>query len=179
VKDISLLRQCSSYAFPVLAQVEISDMQQEKIQSIEKMRQDMVTATDTAALTVMGLANELAGLERCYRNAKTKSLKWERVLATTKNFIADNELTTNRLLDSIQHLYNLLSKRAGDDIVHSRENPEAMLDYIKEETEILQKVVRLSQQQMANEKKSLEVDCGSSVDENKKKRKPKKGVTKK
>lgn len=47
----------------MIAQVEISEIEQEKIKSIENMRQEMVKATNEAALTVMGLNNELAELE--------------------------------------------------------------------------------------------------------------------
>lgn len=47
----------------MIAQVEIGEMEEEKIRSIEMMRSKMVHATNEAALTVMGLNNELAALE--------------------------------------------------------------------------------------------------------------------
>lgn len=47
----------------VIAQVEIGEMEAEKIKVIEEMREKMVQSTNEAALTVMGLSNELAELE--------------------------------------------------------------------------------------------------------------------
>lgn len=47
----------------VIAQVEIAEMEEEKIRAIEEMREKMVKATNEAALTVMGLNNELSELE--------------------------------------------------------------------------------------------------------------------
>lgn len=49
--------------FAVIAQVEIVEMEELKIKEIEDMRQKMVQATNDAALTVMGLNNELSELE--------------------------------------------------------------------------------------------------------------------
>lgn len=53
----------------MIAQVEIAEMEEEKIRAIEDMREKMVKATNEAALTVMGLNNELAELE-VYINIK-------------------------------------------------------------------------------------------------------------
>lgn len=36
---------------------------------------------------------------------KQESLRWEKILATTKNYIAENEMVTNRLLNTINQLY--------------------------------------------------------------------------
>lgn len=47
----------------VIAQVEIIEMEESTIKKIEEMREKMVQATNEAALTVMGLDNELADLE--------------------------------------------------------------------------------------------------------------------
>ena len=47
----------------MIGQVEIAEMEKGKVKEIEEMRENMVTATNTAALTVMGLNNELAELE--------------------------------------------------------------------------------------------------------------------
>lgn len=47
----------------MLAQVEIAAMEQKNIKAIEEMRQNMVNAANEAALSVMGLHNELAELE--------------------------------------------------------------------------------------------------------------------
>lgn len=50
-------------SFLVIAQVEIGEMEEGTIKKIEEMREKMVQATNEAALTVMGLDNELADLE--------------------------------------------------------------------------------------------------------------------
>lgn len=55
------------HIYIVIAQVEIGEMEEEKIKAIEVMRSKMVQATNEAALTVMGLNNELAALEVYHR----------------------------------------------------------------------------------------------------------------
>lgn len=47
----------------MIAQVEIGEMEEGTNKKIEEMREKMVQATNEAALTVMGLDNELADLE--------------------------------------------------------------------------------------------------------------------
>lgn len=58
----------------VIAQDEIVAMEAEKVRDIEDMREKMVKATNEAALTVMGLDNELADLEVGHRR-RSSSLR--------------------------------------------------------------------------------------------------------
>lgn len=157
VKD--LMDRCDAL---MLAQVEISEMEQSKIKSIEEMKQEMVNATNDAAMTIMGLNNELAELERGYNIAQAENLKWEKILSETKNYISDNKLKSIRLIDSIHGLYNMLIKRNGEKKVISPENYEEILDYIKEELQILQEIVRLSSAKIAKGQKSIQVEKGSA-----------------
>lgn len=144
----------------MVAQVEISEMDLEKVNAIEKMRQAMIKATNEAALTVMGLTNELADLEMNYNLAQSVAEKWEKILSTTKNFISDNELKTFQLIDSIRHLYNVLATRNGEEQRIESSKYEEMLDYIKDELEILQSIVNVSHNRMEKEQKSLQAEQG-------------------
>lgn len=157
VKD--LMDRCDAL---MLAQVEISEMEQSKIKSIEEMKQEMVNATNDAAMTIMGLNNELAELEKGYNIAQAENLKWEKILSETKNYISNNKLKSIRLIDSIHGLYNMLIQRNGDKKVISPENYEEILDYIKEELQILQEIVRLSSVKIAKGQKSVQVEKGSA-----------------
>lgn len=157
VKD--LMDRCDAL---MLAQVEISEMEQSKIKSIEEMKQEIVNATNDAAMTIMGLNNELAELERGYNVAQAENLKWEKILSETKNYISDNKLKSVLLIDSIHGLYNMLIQRNGEKKVISPENYEEILDYIKEELQILQETVRLSSAKIAKGDRSVQVEKGSA-----------------
>lgn len=95
----------------MLAQVEISALEQRKIQEIEEMRKRMVKVTNEAALTVLGLKNDLAELERSYNQARAECSKWEKILANAKNTVALHDLDKDRALDGIHYMYRLLCKR--------------------------------------------------------------------
>lgn len=158
----------------VIAQVEIVEMEAEKINAIEEMREKMVQATNEAALTVMGMHNELNELEvglafgtrpinprqitrqfpfsaqRCYAASKAETIKWGRVLIATKNCIADKEMLSFRLLDQIQQLYRLLCKRNDAEPAFGRDQVEQQLDYVKGEMEFLADVLQLARRTMAS-----------------------------
>lgn len=138
----------------MIAQVEIAEMEEQKTKAIEEMRQKMVQATNEAALTVMGLNNELSELERCYNASQAETSKWARILMATKTCILDIELLSFRLLDQIQQLYGLLCARNGAERKFKREQVEEQLDYIKEEMEFLSDVLKMSHKMMADEKKA-------------------------
>lgn len=145
----------------VIAQVEIVDMEVEKIKAIEEMREKMVQATNEAALTVMGLNNELNELEvmtktyyiihirqkiflqLCYASSKADTIKWSRVLISTKRCIAEKEMISFRLLDQIQQVYRLFCARKNAEPVLRREQIEEQLDYVKGEMEFLANLLAL------------------------------------
>ncbi|XP_017470864.1 PREDICTED: kinetochore protein Nuf2-like [Rhagoletis zephyria] len=126
----------------MLAQVEISRLEQEKFLEIEEMRKRMVNVTNEAALTVLGLKNDLAELERSYNTARSECLHWERILANAKDCVAANELNKDRALDGIRDIYRMLRRRQGRDPVYQRHEVEKELDFIKDEIELLKEVVK-------------------------------------
>ncbi|XP_067636189.1 cilia- and flagella-associated protein 73-like [Eurosta solidaginis] len=126
----------------MLAQVEISRLEQEKFLEIEEMRKRMVKVTNEAALTVLGLKNDLAELERSYNQARSECLRWERILANAKDCVAANELNKDRALDGIRDVYRMLRRRQGRQPVYQRHEVEKELDFIKDEIELLQEVVK-------------------------------------
>lgn len=97
----------------VLAQCEIAKLESKKMNEIEEMRQRMVKITNEAALTVLGLKNDLARVERTYLDSITKCHKWEKILAKTKDALAAHTLEKERNLDVVQYLYLMLCKRRG------------------------------------------------------------------
>ncbi|KAH8377636.1 hypothetical protein KR093_006351, partial [Drosophila rubida] len=98
----------------MLAQVEINDLKNTKLQEIEEMRQRMVKITSEAGLTVLGLKNDLAKLERSYNQSRALVLKWETTLSLCKDTTSNNDLDKDRALDGIQILYRMLCKRRGE-----------------------------------------------------------------
>lgn len=95
----------------VMAQVEITRLEQQKIQEIDEMRKHMVKVTNEAALTVLGLKNDLTELERSYNQALSECSKWEKILGTAKTTVAVNDLNKERALDGVHYMYRLLCKR--------------------------------------------------------------------
>lgn len=89
-------------------------------------------------------------------------MKWEKILAATKDVIADKETITFRLLDQIQQLYGLFCKRNNESNVFDRNKINEQLDYIKNEIEFMQDVIQASNDMMMNEKKSLIAQHGST-----------------
>lgn len=83
-----------------------------------------------------------------------ESIKWGKVLATTKDCIAEKETLTFRLLDQIQQLYGVLCCRAGIPQIYNRNQVEEQLDMVKDEIEFFREVISNAKQLMANEKKS-------------------------
>ncbi|KAH8305439.1 hypothetical protein KR018_005408 [Drosophila ironensis] len=126
----------------MLAQVEISQLDQTKLTEIEEMRQRMVHITNEASLTVLGLKNDLSRLERSYNESRLQCHKWEKILAKTKSAITNGYMDKNRTLDAVANLYRLLCRRrvdlAGKTFSYEFEE---QLDFIKNEVEILSGVL--------------------------------------
>jgi len=102
------------YAFLiVLAQVEISELENKKLQEIEQMRQHMVKITSEAALTVLGLKNDLSFVQRSYTESQALCFKWEKILAATKDVIAAHYMEKQRNIDAVHSLYYMLCRRRG------------------------------------------------------------------
>ncbi|XP_041451203.1 uncharacterized protein LOC111079098 [Drosophila obscura] len=126
----------------MLAQVEISQLQNQKLEEIEKMRKRMVQLTSEAALTVLGLKNDLGRMERSYNQARQTCLKWEKILSSCKDVIANNNLDKERSLDCIVSLYRMLCKRRGiKPSLRAYEMP-LILDFIRREVSLWNEVIR-------------------------------------
>ncbi|EDV98726.1 uncharacterized protein LOC6566849 [Drosophila grimshawi] len=121
----------------MLAQVEITELENKKLQEIEEMRKRMVKITNEAALTVLGLKNDLAKLERSYNESRALGLKWEKTLSICKDTVRSNDLDKERALDGIQIIYRMLCKRRDIDATFNRREVEKCLDFIKREFELL------------------------------------------
>ncbi|KAH8255636.1 hypothetical protein KR038_007729 [Drosophila bunnanda] len=120
----------------MLAQVEISQLEQQKLGEIENMRQRMVQITNEAALTVLGLKNDLARLERSYNESRVQCLKWEKILAHSKDVISNGAMDKDRTLEAINNLYRVLCRRR-DVPGWTYGSVEQKLDIIKNEVDIL------------------------------------------
>ncbi|KAH8240900.1 hypothetical protein KR026_007376 [Drosophila bipectinata] len=127
----------------LLAQKEISQLEQQKLSEIEEMRKRMVQITNDAALTVLGLKNDLSKMERSYNESRIQCLKWEKILATSKCAISDGFMDKNRTLDAINNLYRMLCRRRDASGKFNRNEFETQIDGIKEEVEILSGVLKI------------------------------------
>ena len=99
--------------------------------------------------------------QRSYKEAKTETLKWEKVLQTTKDHISGSELQTISLVDSIQHLYTLLATRNNDKVKFKRFDVGNQLDYIKDEMEVLENIIQRAEKKMNKETKSMVGEKGT------------------
>ncbi|KAL9698830.1 hypothetical protein quinque_002271 [Culex quinquefasciatus] len=96
-----------------------------------------------------------------YMNALEECLKWEKSITVTKNFMTRNEMTTNCMLDAINHLYILISKRRGGPCKYVRGDVERQLDFIKEEAGIMQEIHSIAHKKLAKDDLSLIAEKGS------------------
>ncbi|XP_017069635.2 uncharacterized protein LOC108106897 [Drosophila eugracilis] len=126
----------------MLAQVEINKLEHQKLKEIESMRQKMVKITNEAALTVLGLKNDLARLERSYNESRVQCLRWEKILANTKDVINDSYMDKERTVDAIANLNRILCRRRDIPFFAGRGEFGKILDFIKNEVEILTEVVK-------------------------------------
>lgn len=126
----------------MLAQVEISELENKKLQEIEQMRQHMVKITSEAALTVLGLKNDLSVVERSYNESQALCFKWEKILAATKDVIAAHNMEKQRNVDAVHSLYYMLCRRRDISPDIRRRDMERQLDFIKNELDLLQELLR-------------------------------------
>ncbi|KAH8274057.1 hypothetical protein KR044_009423 [Drosophila immigrans] len=126
----------------MLAQVEINELEVQKLQEIEQMRQHMVKITSEAALTVLGLKNDLSIVERSYNESRALCLKWEKILEATKDVIAAHYLEKQRNIDAVHSLYLMLCRRRNIVPDIRRRNMGQILDFIKRELDLLQELLK-------------------------------------
>jgi hypothetical protein len=87
--------------------------------------------------------------------AKAETFKWEKILAKAQDFIAENEKETITLVDSIQHLYTLLANRNEEKIRLKKFDVSGQLDYIRDEIEMLEDIIKRANHKMNKESMSL------------------------
>lgn len=93
-------------------------------------------------------------------------MKWEKILSNTKDYIADNERHTLTLVDSIHQLYSIFAKRNQEKVQFKRFEIADQLDYIRDEIEILEDIIKRANVKMGKEGKSLLVEKGTNRFEN-------------
>ncbi|XP_055635628.1 uncharacterized protein LOC129775223 [Toxorhynchites rutilus septentrionalis] len=147
-----LMKRCDSL---LLVQVEISEIEQQKIQDIELIRENLLKSTKNALHTITGLNNDLSNLQIRYVHACEECLKWEQSITSTKNYMALNEMKTNCMLDVIFHLYDTICKRRGESPKFSMEHVEQQLDFIKEEVGLMQEVMSVANAKLTQGDMSL------------------------
>ncbi|KAL7739874.1 hypothetical protein ACLKA6_003362 [Drosophila palustris] len=143
----------------MLAQVEISELENKKLQEIEQMRQHMVKITSEAALTVLGLKNDLSVVERSYNQSQALCFKWEKILAATKDVIAAHTMEKQRNMDAVNSLYYMLCRRRDVTPEIKRQDIEGQLDFIKNELDLLQELLREFEKSDNNIKSPKEANC--------------------
>ncbi|KAH8305388.1 hypothetical protein KR018_000858 [Drosophila ironensis] len=126
----------------MLAQVEINQLESLKLREIEEMRQRMSQITSDAALTVLGLKNDLARLERSYVHSRTTCLKWEKILSTCKDTTSNYNLDKERMFDGIQILYRLLCKRRDIPPTFKSHDIDRILTFALQEISLLNSVLQ-------------------------------------
>lgn len=94
--------------------MEISQLDQQKLGEIEDMRKRMLKLTNEAALTVLGLKNDLSRLERSYNEFRVLGQKWEKILAKSKMAISSNFMNRYRTVDAVSTLFRMLCRRGGE-----------------------------------------------------------------
>ncbi|XP_055911319.1 uncharacterized protein LOC129945538 [Eupeodes corollae] len=125
----------------MMTQVEVCELQKNKLQEIENVRLQMIKLTNEAKLTVLGLNNELSELERAYSQVHSECARLENIIGSTKDCINEHKFNTNRIVDEISIMYRLLCRRRGLCPVLSKDDIELECDFIKSEIEILRDVI--------------------------------------
>lgn len=145
------------------AQREINTIEQEKLKEINMLKKSLVQITGNSAATILGYINQLSELEQKCHTLKSESLKWERVLKTTKDFIAEENFEAQRIQESIKHLHKLLFSRNGRLRAEKAPPLEKQLEEIRHEVKILKLIAEASKEHIEMGQKSLAGDLGTST----------------
>lgn len=130
-------------------------MEQQKVQEIEDFQRQLVKSRNDSETEFLGQNNFLVNLEKSYERARAQGIQWEQVLVRSRDVIVTEEAKFTRLVDSTRQLYLMLCKRSGREGNLQNVTIEDQLDYIKDEAEILVKVMEEATGFMAREEKSL------------------------
>lgn len=146
-----------------MAQVEISDMEKQKVEEIGEFQKRLVNLSNHSETEFLGLNNFLVDLDKAYEHGQSQGVKWEQVLVKSRDVIVDEETKFTRLIDSARQLYLLICKRNGKDPNLHKMSIEVQLDYIKDEIEILVDVLATATECMHQEEKSLLGEHGTGA----------------
>lgn len=158
-----LIATISNTLLPVLAQVEISEMEMQKVREIEEFQQRMVQLTNDSNTDFLGLNNFLVDLDKAYEKAHAQGIAWEQVLVKSRDVIVGEESKCTRIIDSTRQLYLLLCKRNGREPNLQDVTVEDQLDYIRDETEILVQVLKSATEFMSANEESVQGEKGTQV----------------
>ncbi|GAB0095721.1 hypothetical protein DMENIID0001_111380 [Sergentomyia squamirostris] len=145
------------------AQREICTIEKEKLQKIDTLKKSLVKITGDSATTILGYINRLSELEKKCQDLKKESLRWEKVLKTTKNFIAEENFEAQRIQESIKHLHRLLFARHGRQRPERKSHLEKQLEEIRSEVKILKLIAESCQEHIEKGQKSLAGELGTST----------------
>lgn len=129
-------------------QVEVNMLEENKTTEMEDIRKNLLRVTNEAALTVLGLNNELSQMERQYEAYRNECLKWESTLTEVRNTISERELEEERIVDSLFQMYRLLLRHTGKESKYCRTDIQRLFDNIKEEVHILEQVLEIAKKEL-------------------------------
>lgn len=132
----------------VMVQVEVNALEESKAKEVEDLRKNLLHVTNEAALTVLGLNNELSQMERQYVICRNECLKWELTLADIRDSISEKQLEEERLVDALFQMYRLVLRLSGKDAKYCRTDVEHLFDIIKEEVHIIEQVLKIAEQEL-------------------------------
>lgn len=165
----------------MLAQVEVAEGDEINQRLTSDAQNGMAKIANEAMHVITKLSNELSilevsdvhnahaaitcpysNLQKNYKRRRSESLKWESILGSGKDTITDSEKLSFVLLDQIQQLYLLLCKRNHQKPKFTRKQIKQQIDFIAEELDTIQEVIRLSNDMMAKETRSDIAQCAST-----------------
>ncbi|XP_037935623.1 uncharacterized protein LOC119669693 [Teleopsis dalmanni] len=124
----------------LMTNIEIAKLGKQKIEEIEKLRALILKMTDTAALTILGLKNELNQLLCTYTEAYNECNMWEDKLSKARDEVIHKQIGIERSRDGIHQMYKMLCTRIGRKPTLQRAHVEQVLDFIQNEVQVLRKV---------------------------------------
>lgn len=119
-----------------------------KTNEMEDLRKNLLRVTNEAALTVLGLNNELSLMERQYVMCRNECLKWELKLTEIRNNISEKQLEEEKLVDALFQMYRLVLRHSGKDAKYCRTDVEHLFDTVREEVSIMEQVLKIAQEHL-------------------------------
>lgn len=99
--------------------------------------------------TQIPILSILRTFQRIFNEAKSEALKWENILARAKDCVVANEREIVTLKGCIKSTAFVLAKRFGEEFKIEKFDASAQLDYIVDEIEILEEVIKRAKKAMS------------------------------